>query len=1135
MTRPATTFDREVALARLADEEFDVVVIGGGITGAGVALEAAARGLRTALVERGDFASGTSSKSSKLVHGGLRYLQQKEIGLVHESLAERHRLLRNAPHLVEPLTFLIPLFGKGGVVDKTLVRAYSSALWLYDLAGGWKIGKRHKRISSSELAGHFPTLRTDRLVAGFLYYDARTDDARLTLTVVRTAVLDHGAVAVNYAPVTGFEHDSSGKVTGVRISPVDSPRSGEVAGGGPGTTGELVVRAKAVVNATGVWADDLRLLDEPGHRRSIRPAKGIHLTVASARLPCDLAGVIPVAKDRRSIFVVPWGDHTYLGTTDTDYEGPVDDPRVEVEDVEYILAAINAAFTSELVPADVTGSWAGLRPLLARTDAAGHHPSERTADLSRRHRVERSASGVVSITGGKLTTYRKMGEDTIDAVERDLGRRSSKSPTKRLALRGAAGLEALRRPGRAAALGVNEAQLSGLLGRYGGETPAVLGLAKDRPELAEPLQPGLAHLAAEVVYAARYEMATCVEDVLSRRTRAQLLDADAARLAARRTAELLALELDWDEARVAAEVAGYSSLEQHDLAAAELLAAREPTAAPPAAPAPPPRLAARRATGARHPTPPGPAQVPTSAARRGERARRRSGRRSGGTGHVAADSADRVRRAPAAELTERLGGARVAVGEALLERLRSACATVETTAEARAEAGRDWWPITIRWALAGGVPALPGAVARPTSTAEVAAVLAICNEAGVPVTAAGGRSGVCGASVPAFGGVSLDCCGLRGLEAVDDASLLVDVRAGTFGPELESTLRAEHGLTVGHWPQSMDLATVGGWIACRGAGQYSTRYGKIEDIVAGLEVVLADGTVTRTGAMAGAGPRSATGPDLTQLFVGSEGTLGVITSARLRAHPLPVGDRRAAYCFGSFADGLDALRRTLRRGATPAVVRLYDATESARSFELADTNVLIALDEGDAAIVDASMSILDEECRGAAPADVALVERWLGHRNDTSALQSVTRAGIVVDTIEVAGPWGRLAQLYDDALASLRSVDGLLAASAHESHAYLDGACLYFTFAGRGADTADDEWATAFYRRCWQAVMAACAANGASISHHHGIGLVRGGALPEALGEGYAVLESLKAALDPHGILNPGKLGLPSPFGERPW
>jgi len=490
---------------------------------------------------------------------------------------------------------------------------------------------------------------------------------------------------------------------------------------------------------------------------------------------------------------------------------------------------------------------------------------------------------------------------------------------------------------------------------------------------------------------------------------------------------------------------------------------------------------------------------------------------------------------------EHLGGRRVEVGPELLAELASCC-PIDTDPATLAEHGRDWWPIALHWALEGEVPALPSVVARPATVDEVSALLAVCDRAGVPVTAAAGRSGVCGGSVPVHGGVVLDCCGLTGPLVVDDASLLVDAPAGVFGPDLEDELRGSHGLTVGHFPQSMALSTVGGWVACRGAGQYSTRYGKIEDMVAGLEVVLADGRVVRTGAMAGAGPRSATGPDLTQLFVGSEGTLGVITGARLRAHPLPDAERRAAFGFASFADGLEALRRTLRRGATPAVLRLYDERESARSFEVDGSNVLVALDEGDEAVVGAAMGILGEEClrAGAAVLEEALVGRWLEHRNDVSALEAVTRAGIVVDTVELSAPWSSLARLYEEAVASVGALDGCLVVSAHESHAYLDGACLYFTFAGRaagaaaGAGAEEPGWAERFYAAAWDRLMAAARRCGASISHHHGVGLVRGRFVAEALGGGYAVLAGLKAALDPSGILNPGKLGLPSPYGEVP-
>ncbi len=542
---PATVFHRDVALEQLTSEEFDVLVIGGGITGAGVLLDAASRGLKAALVERDDFASGTSSKSSKLVHGGLRYLQQREFALVHENLVERHRLLHNAPHLVEPLAFLIPLFGKGGVVDQTVVRAFSAALWMYDVGGGWRIGKRHRKISADELAAHLPTLRQDRLVAGFLYYDARTDDARLTLAIVRTAVLSFGAVACNHARVVSLVHDASGQVRGARLEP-------------EGGASPIEVKARAVVNATGVWADEVRALEPGNEGGTLRPAKGIHLTVSREKLPCDVAAVIPVPKDKRSIFIVPWGEHTYLGTTDTDYDGSLDDPRVDERDVEYVLGAINGVVTHSITAEDVTGSWAGLRPLLAHAPGRSRAPSARTADLSRRHQVTTSPTGLVTITGGKLTTYRKMAEDAVGALSPVLGHLRP-AATRRLRLRGAEGLESAE--ALATAIGSSDADVAAhLRARYGSEARAVLGLVSEQSELARPLVAGLPYLGAEVVFAVRYEMARTVEDVLARRTRALLLDATAALEAAPRVADLMAAELGWEESQRDEAVAAFAAV-----------------------------------------------------------------------------------------------------------------------------------------------------------------------------------------------------------------------------------------------------------------------------------------------------------------------------------------------------------------------------------------------------------------------------------------------------------------------------------------------------------------------------------------------------------------------------------------------
>lgn len=530
---PRTPFDRASALARMADESFDVLVIGGGITGAGIALDAAARGLRTVLVERRDFASGTSSKSSKLIHGGLRYLQQREFRLVYEALAERQRLLENAPHLVSPLPFLIPLFGADGVVSSGLARLYSVALWQYDVTGGWRIGRRHRRIGRDEALGFFPDLDVARLIAGFLYWDAQADDARLALTVLRTAVVNYGALAANYSPVASLVRRDD-RVVGARLE--------------DGTS----ITAGVVVNATGVWADRVRQLDEgPAALGTLRPAKGVHLTFPAHRLPLTAAAVLPVAGERRSVFVVPWGELTYAGTTDTDYQGPLDNPPCLPEDVDYILAAVNAATSARLSRADVVSCWAGLRPLVRSAK------SVRTADLSRRHVVTRSDNGLVTVTGGKLTTYRRMASDTVDLAVAMLGRGARRCPTKRLRLLGATGCDALSHPSAARRLGVDPATLAHLAGRYGSEARTVIAITEADPELLHPLVPGLPYLRAEAVYAARYEMAFTLDDVLTRRTRASLLARDASAAAANAVARLLAPELGWSASRLETEAAGF--------------------------------------------------------------------------------------------------------------------------------------------------------------------------------------------------------------------------------------------------------------------------------------------------------------------------------------------------------------------------------------------------------------------------------------------------------------------------------------------------------------------------------------------------------------------------------------------------
>jgi glycerol-3-phosphate dehydrogenase len=524
-------FDRSDAIRRLGDTHFDLVVVGGGITGVGCALDAASRGLRTALVERDDFASGTASKSSKLVHGGLRYLQQGDVRLVYEALAERQRLRRNAPHLVKVLPFLIPVLSKEGVVSRKLARAMGSAMWMYDLTGGLRIGKLHKRISAEEALAHFPTLPADHLMPSYLYYDAQADDARLCVTVARTAALHHGAVAVNGAEVTGMRKDHSGCVRGVTVT-VDG-RS-------------IEVTTDAVVNATGVWADHVRALDELDAPHTIRPAKGIHITVPWHKVRNDIAAVIPVPGDKRSVFVVPWGDFTYVGTTDTDYDGPIDDPQCTAADVAYLLEALNAAITTDVTEDDIVGTWAGLRPLVADPGASG-----RTADLSRRHSIHRSEAGVVTITGGKLTTYREMAADTVDEVLRhvlDRGaieRAQRHSRTRTLRLHGAEGYDDLMAEADTISpLGADVVRH--LADRYGSDARIVLAIAESDADLAGALVPGLPYLRAEAVFGVRYEMARTVDDVLGRRTRARLLARDDSARAATATAALMGPLLGWD-------------------------------------------------------------------------------------------------------------------------------------------------------------------------------------------------------------------------------------------------------------------------------------------------------------------------------------------------------------------------------------------------------------------------------------------------------------------------------------------------------------------------------------------------------------------------------------------------------------
>ncbi|MGO3927575.1 FAD-binding oxidoreductase [Rhodopseudomonas pseudopalustris] len=471
---------------------------------------------------------------------------------------------------------------------------------------------------------------------------------------------------------------------------------------------------------------------------------------------------------------------------------------------------------------------------------------------------------------------------------------------------------------------------------------------------------------------------------------------------------------------------------------------------------------------------------------------------------------------------ETLSGRAVAVSDATIRQLEAICPT-RVDDHSLFDYARDWWPLGLVWSTSGHVARLPSAVVMPSTVDQIAAVLRICNEARIPVVAAGGRSGVLGNSLPVFGGVVLDTTQLSGILDLREDDLVVDVQAGTFGDDFETTMQAA-GYTAGHWPQSIALSTVGGWIACRGAGQMSSRYGTISDITMSVTAVLADGSVIDTSDYS----HSATGPDLTQLFVGSEGTLGVITSARLRISPKSDHARNAAFAFPSFAAGVAAIRRFVRRGMSPAIVRLYDQVESRRNFGTTNQCVLILRDEGDPALIDGPWQAVLESCDGEALGD-ALVKQWMSHRNNVSTMGELI-ADRAPDTMEVAAPWSRVVEIYEKTTAAISAIDGSRTATAHISHVYSDRVGLYFMFGGRPELNARPGW----YRQVWDAAATTVLQNGGNLSHHHGIGLGRGRFMRSALGSSFDVLDRVKSALDPNRILNPGKMGLDSPFGPPP-
>jgi glycerol-3-phosphate dehydrogenase len=543
---------RSDALAALAEETFDVLVIGGGITGVGVALDAASRGYSVALVERRDFAAGTSSRSSKLVHGGLRYLQNFDLGLVREALLERQLLAALAPHLVKPLPLIVPSFD-GARPDRLM----GVGLNMYDVMAVDKIrrpplrrrGKRdvnadgqedwsperHRIVEGDEIVEMIPALAARKPTSGYLFYDCQTDDVRLVLTVLAEAER-FGAVPANRVEVVGLLEEG-GRAIGATAHD---------------TVGDQVIqiRADTVVNATGVWADRLRPgeLHDEAEVPVIRPSRGTHLLIDRAKLPHDVGSIVP-AGGGRTIFVLPWLGQTLIGTTDNDYEGSLDHIRPSEEDVDYILEATNAFFATELGRGDVAGAYAGVRPLISTGDP------KKSVDISRKAELYETSSGMITITGGKLTTWRRMARMTVDRiVERD--GREAPCRTHEIPLGMAVSPDELPR-----VEGVPEEAFARLADRYGYAAHEVLGVAAERGELAQPVLSGHPDLLAEAVYAARREQAESVGDVLLRRTRLALLGARAlaapGEKAVERVAAAMGAELGWDPARVEREAAAF--------------------------------------------------------------------------------------------------------------------------------------------------------------------------------------------------------------------------------------------------------------------------------------------------------------------------------------------------------------------------------------------------------------------------------------------------------------------------------------------------------------------------------------------------------------------------------------------------
>ena len=536
MTRPLDRAAREEAWQRLENGSFGVLVIGGGVTGCGVALDAITRGLSVALVEARDLASGTSSRSSKLFHGGLRYLEQRDFRLVREALHERELMLtRLAPHLVHPVTFLYPL------QHRVWERPYVAAgLTMYDTLGGKKSLPRHRYLSRNKASAAVPGMRSDAFVGAMQYGDGQTDDARHTMMVARTAV-EHGALVRTSTQVTRLlrEPPPSGgdKVVGAELRDTE-------------TGATCHVRARVVINCTGVWTDDIQEMVSEAVPFRVRASKGIHITVPRERIPSETGLILRTEKS--VLFVIPWKNLWLIGTTDTDWHLDLAHPAASASDIDYVLDHINSVLVTPLTHDDIVSVYSGLRPLLAGE-------SDQTSKLSREHAVSRVMPGLVSIAGGKYTTYRVMAKDALDAAHADLPADAGPCVTDHRPIIGAADYDTLLAQAEVSArrYGIEADRMRGLLGRYGSLVSEVLDPMAMDQRLAEPVHGAPGYLNAEIVYAVTHEGALHLDDILARRTRIAMETRHRGTESAGDVARLVAPLLGWDAVRVASEVSAY--------------------------------------------------------------------------------------------------------------------------------------------------------------------------------------------------------------------------------------------------------------------------------------------------------------------------------------------------------------------------------------------------------------------------------------------------------------------------------------------------------------------------------------------------------------------------------------------------